>query len=979
MHQLRRALVSSLGLLILSTAAHAAIPATIDLNGQWSLRQSGKDEAVPATVPGNVHTDLLAAGKIPDPFHRDNEEKLQWIGAATWIYSRSFDVPASLLELRNVVLRCEGLDTIAEVRVNGKKAGFADNMFRVWEFDVRELLKPGKNLIEVTFLPAQQWVNDHMTDPAFPGLGSHKTSNLRKEACDFGWDWGPNLATCGIWRNIGLVGWNNARLDGVRINQDLTDKAIARLDIDVAVATDGSIPLKSETTVTFDGREIARASQSLRQRDGVGRTTIEIKDPQLWWPTGMGRQNLYEVRVAITDETGAPIGETTKRIGLRTIEWLAKTDSRPLGLSVNGRPFFAKGANWIPPDTFTSRITPDLLRRYMADAAAANMNMMRLWGGGYYEEDELFDICDELGILIWFDFKFACAAYPAWDPAFRESVRAELRDNIERLRHHPSIAVWCGNNEVRLFYFTGDRSGVGKMSYAEYDHFFGDLIGGTLKDLAPQAIYTPGSPEAGDEHFWGVWHGNQPYEAYEDLHGMQTEFGFQSFPHPRTVESFTSPEDRASIFSPVMKAHQKAGPQGNEKISRMIERYFRAPKDFDSTIWVSQISQAYGILKGVDHWRRDWPHSTGSLVWQYNDTWPGATWSMVDYFGRKKPLLYRLRDAYAPVRVSGVASREGAVSLYVATDRATPINGKLRWLAMTTAGKTLKDETLDIKVPAGTTSTKVGDLSLAPEIAEYGTGGVIVWLTLTENDTELSRNIVLFDKPKNIDLIDPEIKTDVSSDGGNFLVTLTSAHPALWTWIDLKDADATYSDNFVDLRPGSPVTISVTPAKLMSLEEFRAALQVRNLYDTYDPSLPKTNEVIAGNGTVKLEAARADIGGFTAGFDDKNPPAVCGWEDVRDSVTWLVRFDKAGKYGVAVEIACTPGEDGSRYGVSLAGNRLEADVPAGKDWEDYMTKNIGTLQVPKPGVYPLTVQGIAKKHKFVMNLRSVTLTPETSR
>ncbi len=301
MHQLRRALVSSLGLLILSTAAHAAIPTTIDLNGQWSLRQSGKDEAVPATVPGNVHTDLLAAGKIPEPFHRDNEEKLQWIGAATWIYSRSFDVPASLLELRNVVLRCEGLDTIAEVRVNGRKAGFADNMFRVWEFDVRELLKPGKNLIEVTFLPAQQWVNDHMTDPAFPGLGSHKTSNLRKEACDFGWDWGPNLATCGIWRNIGLVGWNNARLDGVRINQDLTDKALARLDIDVVVATDGSIPSSPRRLSP------SRAGKSPAHRNPCARETAWAARPSRSRTRSSGGRRAWAGRISTRFASPSPM------------------------------------------------------------------------------------------------------------------------------------------------------------------------------------------------------------------------------------------------------------------------------------------------------------------------------------------------------------------------------------------------------------------------------------------------------------------------------------------------------------------------------------------------------------------------------------------------------------------------------------------------------------------------------------------------
>jgi len=963
---------------IASLRAATAEPTRLSLDGKWEVRQQGTEDVIPALVPGNVHTDLLAAGKIPDPFFGDNESKLQWIGKATWVYSREFDVPKELLERQNVVLRCEGLDTLATVKVNGTEIAKTDNMFRVWEFDVRDLLKPGKNSIEISFAPAREFIEANYEDPAFPGLGAHKTSNLRKEACDFGWDWGPDLLTCGIWRPISLVAWDHARLDGVLIQQSLTDPKTAYLDLDIAVDTDGSIPLTAEATVTDEGGEVGKASVPLRQKDGVGRATVAIPDPKRWWPAGMGDQHLYTVSVVIKDDSGAVIDQTKKRIGLREIGWLAKTDDRPLGLSINGRPFFAKGANWIPPDTFTSRITPEKLRRYMEDAVAANMNMMRFWGGGYYEEDELFDICDELGILVWMDFKFACAAYPSWDPAFCANVKAELEDNIERLRHHPSIAVWCGNNEVRLHYFTADRGEVGKMSYADYDRFFADLIGGTLRQLAPQAVYTPGSPEAGDDHFWGVWHGNQPFEAYEELHGMLTEYGFQSFPHPRTVDSFTTEADRESLETPVMMAHQKAGDQGNAKIAGMIERYFRAPKDFESTMWLSQVTQAFGITKGIDHWRRDWPNSTGSLVWQFNDTWPGPTWSMVDYFGRWKALMYRIRHAYSPIRISGVPGKDGGVDVFIASDVDGEREVDFEWMLTDLSGKKLESGAGKAAVPAGTASAKVAKLKLGDAIDKAGKDNVLLWLSASENGETVSRNVVLFDKPKNLTLPDPEIQTTINpTDDGVFAVTLEAKRPALWVWLDVTGVDAKYSDNFVDLRPGVPVTIEVTPAEPISEAEFREKLAVRSLRDTYDPSQPVRNLVVEKDGVLRAMAADADIEGFSAGVDTQDPPSIGSWEDARDSVTWKMKIDKPGTYSVTVESAIPASDAGSTYEVTLGDQRVEAVVPATERWEDFVSTKIGTFTVREPGTYPLTVKAVSKKHRFVMNLRSVTLERET--
>ncbi len=916
--------------------------------------------------------------KSPIRSNRDNESKLQWISTATWVYARKFTVPPEILNLDHLKLRCEGLDTVATVNVNGKDLAHTDNMFRTWEFDVRGLLSAGDNTIRITFTPAADYMKAHASDPAFPGLGVTKTGAIRKEACNFGWDWGPKLTTAGIWKSIAVVGWNEARLSGVLINQDLKDKDHAYLDIDVAAETDGAVPLATETTVKFHDAVIASVTQPLRQQDGVGRTTVKIDNPQRWWPNGMGPQNLYTVETVLKDGSGQVLDQTTKRIGLRTVEWLAKTDSRPLGLSVNGHPFFAKGVNWIPPTVFAPQVTPELLRKYMADAASVNVNTIRLWGGGYYEEDALYDLCDELGILLWVDFKFASSAYPAHDPAFVENVRAEERDNVLRLRHHPSIAVWCGNNEVRLSYFAKDRGGDGVMSFTDYDHLYHDIIGGDLKDLSPQAVYTPGSPEAGDDHYWGVWHGNQPFEAYEELEGFMSEYGFESFPSPRTVDSFTVPADRESVDTEVMQAHQKSGKLHNEKITRMISTYFHPGKDFDAMLWLSQITQSYGIVRGIEHWRRDWPNSTGSIIWQYNDCWPGATWAIVDSFGRWKTLMYQVRHAYAPLLVSAEADPDGAAKVSVSSDRMDPCQPTLRWSLTRADGTELLHGTQTVEVPSGTCNVTVATLSFKEQMAKEGAGNVLLWLALSDQGKVVSENLKLFTKPKFVQLADPAIKADVTESSEGFTVKLAAQYPALWTWLELSDTDATFSDNFVHLAKEQPVEIEVKPAKGLSLEEFKKQLRVRSLYDTFDPNIPEPIVTQAADGTLFAPAAMADVVGSTAGLNDNKPNAVAGWESAKDSVVWRVRIDQPGRYSVTPEVACPAPDGGSDYTVTVGDQHVNGTVPNTKDWDDYRMTPLGNVEIAQAGEFTVTVKATKKPHKFVMNLRSLTLKPVPS-
>lgn len=520
---------------------------------------------MPAKVPGCIHTDLLAAGRIPDPFYRDNEQAIQWVGETNWTYRRTFEVSAADLAHDRVLLRCEGLDTLATVRVNGQELARTDNMFRTWKFDAKPVLKAGTNAIEISFesvLPYVQKCNAERT--LFEWSGPHEPKGrawVRKEPCNFGWDWGPVFITFGIWKNIELVTFDEARLDDVAILQDHSDKKSVKLTVQIAAETTRSSALQAVVTVTQDRKRVAQSMVSLTNGKAV--SELMVTDPQLWWPAGMRKQPLYEVRVDLLGSNHEVLDSSVKRIGLRTIELLSADKTHSIRFAVNGVPFFAKGANWIPADPFASRVTPEKLRRYLADAVAVNMNTLRFWGGGYYEEDALYDACDEMGVLVWSDCKFACSSYPAFNDTFMENVRQEIQDNVRRLRHHPSIAVWCGNNEISLM--TKPEWSNKSMGKADYDKLFSGLIAGEIKALAPQALYVPGSPEVGDLHFWQVWHGGKSFDAYRTFNGFMSEFGFQSFPEPRTVDSYTTDEDRASLHTPIMEWHQRSSGNGNKK------------------------------------------------------------------------------------------------------------------------------------------------------------------------------------------------------------------------------------------------------------------------------------------------------------------------------------------------------------------------------------------------------------------------------
>ncbi|MFO7698314.1 MAG: hypothetical protein R6X16_14325, partial [Anaerolineae bacterium] len=427
---------------------------TLSLNGAWQLFKEGQGEAIPASVPGCVHTDLLANKMIPDPYYRDNELSVLWVGETDWTYRRWFEVPADLLASERVMLRCKGLDTIAHVRLNGLELGYVDNMFREWTWNVKEALRSGENDIEVAFTAPMKYVRERNASsrylPAW-GVGHHKLDSggwIRKEPCNFGWDWGPELATSGIWQDIEIVAWDVARLEDVQVLQEHTATGSVTLTVNVEAEVASAADLEAVLSLSLEGAIVA--VKTLRLEDGKGSDTLTVAEPQLWWPNGMGEQLLYDLQVELKGSRGEVLDTIDKRIGLRTLALVRQPDEfgESFYFAANGMPFFAKGANWIPDDVFASRMTRERYRVSLQDAVDANMNMLRVWGGGLYELDMFYDLCDEMGLCVWQDFIFACATYPTFDPDWMANVRVEAEQNVARIRHHASLALWCGNNEM---------------------------------------------------------------------------------------------------------------------------------------------------------------------------------------------------------------------------------------------------------------------------------------------------------------------------------------------------------------------------------------------------------------------------------------------------------------------------------------------------------------------------------------------------
>jgi beta-mannosidase len=666
---------------------------------KWQFRERGTEEWLPAWVPGCVQTDLMALGRIPNPFAADNELHVQWVAERDWEYRLTFQAAPELLEEERIFLVCDGLDTLADVTLNGQPLGHAENQFRQYRWDVRSLLSEGENELHILFPSPLAYIRGRLEEHplqnpihSIPG-GPY----LRKAPCQFGWDWGPQLPPIGTWKDVRLEGYTLARLDDVHLRQQHAGERVT-VSAGVTVERWQEADLIAALRLTAPDGQVQEAATKLTGDETTGTLTIDVADPRLWWPNGYGEQPLYEVEVTLLRD-GSVHDRRAFQIGLRTLELRQEEDEfgASFAFVVNDVPIFAKGANWIPADSFPTRISDDHLAHLIRSAAQANMNMLRVWGGGLYEEERFYDLCDRYGILVWQDFCFSCSIYPDDEP-FIENVRVEAVENVRRLRHRASLALWCGNNEMEMGWVAWGWENIANSQrfMDAYDRMFHHLLPEICAAEDSDTPYWPSSPSsntpflnpngtrAGDTHDWEVWHGDKPFKAYRQHNSrFVSEFGFQSLPCMATIRTFAEEADW-NMTSYIMEHHQR-NRAGNSKIITYLTDHFRMPKDFASLVYLTQVLQAEAVRTGVEFWRRNRRCTGGTLYWQLNDCWPVASWSSLDYFGGWKALHYAARRFYAPVLLSA----EEGKPLEMQSDLNLASRVRVRWSAETPDGASL--------------------------------------------------------------------------------------------------------------------------------------------------------------------------------------------------------------------------------------------------------------------------------------------------
>jgi beta-mannosidase len=812
----------------------------LGLNGAWEFRQAGQTDWRPAEVPGTVHQDLLRNGLIPDPFYRDNELKVQWVENADWEYRTKFDVVPVIAGKSHIDLVFDGLDTFAAVFVNGQKVAETDNMFRLWRFDVKPLIKAGSNEVRIVFdSPVRrEKMLEQKLSYKVPGEAPH----ARKAPYSFGWDWGPRLATSGIWRAVSLEAWDQARITDLDIQQDFSKKGEVTLKVTTEVLADRA--LKADLQVSLDGGKPS-VTLPLTMPKGTSRhqALVKIKNPKLWWPAGMGEQNLYVVHAGLL-QGGYLVGHVARRIGLRTMELVQDKDAwgHSFYFRVNGVPFFAKGGNWIPADSFLPRVSRDRYEQLLKSCQNAFMNMLRVWGGGAYESEDFYDLCDELGLVVWQEFMFACQMVPG-DAAFQDNVRAEAEDVIRSLRHHASIALWCGNNECEEgWFFWGWKDTLPPTVWDDYQKIFEGILPQAVQKFDPGRPYWPSSPhtlnktgdprseESGDMHYWGVWHGQEPFEVYQKHnHRFYSEFGFQSFPLLESVKTYALPEDW-NIASPVMEQHQK-NTEGNRLIMLYMLDWFRLPKDFESLLWTSQVLQAEGMKIAVEHYRSQMPRIMGALYWQIEDCWPVASWAGLDYSGTWKALQYYARRFYNPMLITAIPRGDKLVVNAVSDHRGAK-SAEFRWSVRTYGGEVIAEKTQAVSVEPGT-STVLLEAPLEELKKGRSEDEIYFACELVNGDKVYSSNIYHFSRLKRVNLPDPQITTSVTVDCCAPVVELRSKNFAKDVTLAAPGCPGRFEDNFFDMLPGRVYKVRFLPAEGANLDLLKSKLRLRSLKDSY--------------------------------------------------------------------------------------------------------------------------------------------------
>ncbi|MEW5976212.1 MAG: glycoside hydrolase family 2 protein [Acidobacteriota bacterium] len=812
----------------------------------WQFREAGAQIWSPATVPGSVLLDLQSNQRIGDPFWGSQERSLDWVGKSYWIYRTQFALDRATFDFENIDLVFEGLDTYAKVFVNGGQVLTAENMFRAWRIPVRHLLQSGQNILEVHFsspinkvLPGVRGSWTLLPAPLDPG---EKTSPYtRKAPYQFGWDWAPRLVSVGIWKPVFLEMWSGVRIEDIWIRFEDVRPEAARLSVEVELQSSSagqvSVLLQESTAgiKLSDGHVDLRADRTCVKLHGL------LAQPALWWPRGFGAQPLYTFEVELWRE-GRLIEKRSVRTGIRTVALRRQPDEwgESFEFVVNGTPLFIKGGNWVPADSFPTRVSRERYRRLLRACLDANMNLVRVWGGGLYESADFYELCDEMGLLVWQDFVFANALYPL-SGAFLDDVRKEASHNIKRLRNHPSLALWCGNNEVESGWFEwGWKKRFHPFVWQKQEAFFRDELARLCAQLDPGRPYWPSSPSSvsgekpnsgrsGDSHAWEVWHSDLPFDAYRDVKArFVSELGFLSFPDLKTIERMAGREG-LSPDSEAIKAHLKSA-NGMERVRQAISRYYGEPRDIESLVYLSQLAQALAVKTAVEHLRRNTPRTMGCLYWQINDCWPAVSWSSIDYFGRWKALHYYARRFYQESLVSSYED-QGQVHVAVVSDRGLRPGTVLNTELISLDGKVL----LQRRQRATVLPLKGESLWQAPVVellAGRDRTNVFLLSELILDGQVISSSCHLFAIPRMLQLKPAPPQFQVKRlEAGRYAVGLSTERFAKDVRLSLRSFEVSFSDNYFDLIPGRPKEIVLELESDMDPDTLRTGLQVRSLAD----------------------------------------------------------------------------------------------------------------------------------------------------
>lgn len=824
-------------------------PFQLNLHDNWSFSSPDTLSWMPAEVPGTVHTDLIANGVIEDPYYRTNEKDQQWIDKKDWIYKTTFKVSDNQLANEHLELFFEGLDTYAKIYLNEELILEADNFFRSWRVPVNTILHSGENDLRIEFesptkvgvVELENWgyalpaSNDQSENGE---MGDKKVSIFtRKPGYHYGWDWGPRLVSSGIWAPIRLQGWSDLIIRDIFYDQKSVDASQAVLEVNVEI--ESSFEDQVDLEVAFGSKAIFQHTAALKTGLNKVSFPITMDEPTLWWTHDLGEPFLYSTTLKVL-HNGTLKDQQTDNIGLRSIELIREADKagESFYFSLNGIPVFAKGANYIPQDIFIPRVTNQQYQDMINSAKDANMNMLRVWGGGFYEKDIFYQLCDEQGILVWQDFMFACSMYPG-NEEFLENVQKEAEENVQRLRNYASIALWCGNNEIDIAWqqYNPEGGWGWKQLYDEkqkaeiwqaYDTIFHDILAKAVLDYAPNTPYWPSSPMAGEQqhasnntpsgdiHYWGVWHGLHRFEEFrENIGRFMSEYGFQSFPEFATVEKFTLPEDW-DIESEVMASHQRSG-IGNLRIKQYMDLYYQVPKDFRDMLYVGQVLQAEGMRMGFEAHRRAMPYCMGSLYWQINDCWPVASWSSMDYYQNWKALHYAAKKAFEPVLVSPYME-QGEVLVSVISDKTEVISGQLELEVIDFEGNSLWQQKEAISIQPLTASISFREKMEHILSAEKNTTALLkVRLLDQEGQNLLSQNELYFVPTKDLDLPTADIEYSIEQNEGIWTIELQSGQLAKNLRLQFEGIPGHFSDNYFDLLPNTVKVVQFHPDKPVEL------------------------------------------------------------------------------------------------------------------------------------------------------------------